>query len=75
VLDVREPEEGPLAGDRRLPFSRAAELLDTLDPGQSYLLVCASGQRSYTLARELARRGVTAWSLEGGVKALGSHAA
>jgi tRNA uracil 4-sulfurtransferase len=75
VLDVREPEEGPLAGDRRLPFSRAAELLDTLDPGQSYLLVCASGQRSYTLARELARRGVTAWSLEGGVKALGTHAA
>jgi thiamine biosynthesis protein ThiI len=75
VLDVREPEEGPLAGDRRLPFSRAVELLDTLDPGRSYLLVCASGQRSYTLARELQRRGVTAWSLEGGVKALGSHAA
>src|SRR6266540_37921 len=75
VLDVREPEEGPLAGDRRLPFSRAAELLDTLDPAQTYVLVCASGQRSYTLARELARRGVTAWSLEGGVKALGSHAA
>jgi tRNA uracil 4-sulfurtransferase len=75
VLDVREPEEGPLVGDRRLPFSRAAELLDTLDPSQSYLLVCASGQRSYTLARELARRGVTAWSLDGGVKALDSHAA
>jgi thiamine biosynthesis protein ThiI len=74
VLDVREPEEGPLAGDRRLPFSRAAELLDGLDPSKSYLLVCASGQRSYTLARELARRGVTAWSLAGGVKALRSHA-
>jgi thiamine biosynthesis protein ThiI len=75
VLDVREPEEGPLAGDRRLPFSRAGELLPTLDPSQSYLLVCASGQRSYTLARELARRGVTAWSLDGGVKTLGWHAA
>jgi thiamine biosynthesis protein ThiI len=75
VLDVREPEEGPLAGDRRLPFSRAAELLDALDPTKSYLLVCASGQRSYTLARELARRGVTAWSLDGGVKALRFHAA
>src|SRR6266540_658224 len=59
VLDVREPEEGPLAGDRRLPFSRAAELLDTLDPAQTYVLVCASGQRSYTLARELARRVAT----------------
>jgi len=70
VVDVREPEEGPPAGDLRLPFSRAEELLDGLDPGRSYLLVCASGQRSYTLARELVRRGVTAWSLAGGVKAL-----
>jgi tRNA uracil 4-sulfurtransferase len=75
VLDVREPEEGPLAGDRRLPFSRAAELLDGLDRSQTYLLVCASGQRSYTLARELVRRGVTAWSLAGGVGALPPHAA
>jgi thiamine biosynthesis protein ThiI len=75
VLDVREPEEGPLAGDRRLPFSRAAELLDELDTSRTYLLVCASGQRSYTLARELVRRGVTAWSLAGGVGALPPHAA
>jgi tRNA uracil 4-sulfurtransferase len=75
VVDVREPEEGPMAGDRRLPFSRAGELLDELDPAGRYLLVCASGQRSYTLARELARRGVTAWSLAGGVAALRPDAA
>jgi thiamine biosynthesis protein ThiI len=75
VVDVREPEEGPAVGDRRLPFSRAAELLDQLDPAARYLLVCASGQRSYTLARELARRGVTAWSLAGGVATLRSNAA
>jgi thiamine biosynthesis protein ThiI len=75
VVDVREPAEGPLAGDLRLPFSRAGELLDGLDPTRTYVLVCASGQRSYTLARELARRGITAWSLSGGVKTLRSHAA
>ena len=75
VVDVREPEEGPMAGDCRVPFSRAAELLDELDPSGRYLLVCASGQRSYTLARELARRGVTAWSLAGGVAALRPDAA
>ncbi len=75
VVDVREPEEGPMAGDLRLPFSRAGELLDGLDPSRTYLLVCASGQRSYTLARELVRRGVTAWSLGGGVGALPPHAA
>jgi rhodanese-related sulfurtransferase len=64
-----------VAGDLRLPFSRAGELLDGLDPSRTYLLVCASGQRSYTLARELVRRGVTAWSLDGGVGALPPHAA
>lgn len=75
VVDVREPEEGPTAGDLRLPFSRAGELLDGLDPGRAYVLVCASGQRSYTIARELERRGFTAYSLAGGVKSLRSQAA
>jgi thiamine biosynthesis protein ThiI len=70
VVDVREPEEGPVAGDLRLPFSQADKLLDGLDPGKVYVLVCAGGQRSYTIARELARRGYTAYSLAGGVKSL-----
>ncbi|HZD02676.1 MAG TPA: THUMP domain-containing protein [Actinomycetes bacterium] len=69
VVDVREPEEGPVAGDLRLPFSQADELLSGLDPGGVYVLVCGSGQRSYTIAREMARRGFTAYSLAGGVKA------
>jgi thiamine biosynthesis protein ThiI len=75
VVDVREPEEGPTAGDLRLPFSQAEELLAGLDQGKVYVLVCASGQRSYTIARELARRGFTAYSLTGGVKSLPSQTA
>jgi thiamine biosynthesis protein ThiI len=75
VVDVREPEEGPVAGDLRLPFSQAEELIGGLDPSKTYLLVCASGQRSYTLARELVRRGFTAYSLDGGVESLPSRAA
>ncbi len=75
VVDVREPEEGPVAGDLRLPFSQVEELLGTLDPGRAYVLVCASGQRSYTVARELGRRGFTAYSLAGGVKSLPPRAA
>jgi tRNA uracil 4-sulfurtransferase len=70
VVDVREPEEGPTAGDLRLPFSQAERLLGSLDPGRAYVLVCASGQRSYTVARELAGRGFTAYSLAGGVASL-----
>ncbi len=75
VVDVREPEEGPVAGDLRLPFSQMDKLLGDLDPGKAYLLVCASGQRSYTVARELVRRGFTAYSLAGGVKSLASRVA
>jgi rhodanese-related sulfurtransferase len=64
-----------VAGDLRLPFSQAEELIGGLDPPKTYLLVCASGQRSYTLARELVRRGFTAYSLDGGVESLPSRAA
>lgn len=70
VVDVREPEEGEPVGDLRLPFSRALEELDGLDPSREYLLVCASGRRSELLARELIERGYRAYSLQGGVDRL-----
>ncbi|MEW6638260.1 MAG: THUMP domain-containing protein [Actinomycetota bacterium] len=70
VVDVREPGEGPQVGDLRLPFSRAMEALDRLDKSRTYLLVCASGQRSEILARRLLERGYSARSLSGGVSRL-----
>ncbi len=70
VVDVREPEEGPTAGQLRLPFSRALESLRELDPSRSYVLVCASGRRSEVLSLKLRERGYTAFSLAGGVRRL-----
>jgi tRNA uracil 4-sulfurtransferase len=70
VVDVREPEEGPDAGDLRLPFSRSGEWMSTLDRARSYLFVCSHGNRSELVAHELRRRGVDAYSLAGGVAGL-----
>jgi rhodanese-related sulfurtransferase len=41
-----------------------------LSPEGSYLLLCASGKRSLTAARELRKRGFDAHSLAGGLQAL-----
>jgi thiamine biosynthesis protein ThiI len=70
VVDVREPEEGPDAGELRLPFSRSAEWMPTLDRSAKYLFVCTHGNRSELVAHELRRRGVEAYSLAGGVTGL-----
>ncbi|MGH8199210.1 MAG: ThiF family adenylyltransferase [Steroidobacteraceae bacterium] len=76
VVDIREPHEVARAAT---PCSRAshlpvAELLhgDTaLAPLGRYLLVCASGKRSFAAAQELRSRGyVQVFSLRGGIAAL-----
>jgi len=66
VVDVREPEEGPDAGDLRLPFSRSQQWMPGLDPSHTYLFVCSHGVRSEAVAHDLRRRGIDAYSLAGG---------
>src|ERR671919_260155 len=75
VVDVREVEEGPMAGDFRLPFSRVSEWSDGLEPGRTYVFVCTHGHRSELVAHELRRRGVDAYSLAGGIGSLPDRAA
>src|SRR5918996_1778860 len=70
VVDVREVEEGPLAGDLRLPFSRVSEWADGLESGRTYVFVCTHGHRSELVAHELRRRGGGAHNLAGGVRSL-----
>jgi rhodanese-related sulfurtransferase len=41
-----------------------------LSPGREFLLVCASGKRSLTAARELRKRGFAVRSLAGGLQNL-----
>jgi thiamine biosynthesis protein ThiI len=75
IVDVREPEEGPDAAGVRLPFSAAATWANDLDPSRTYVFVCSHGVRSETLAHELRRRGLRAFSLAGGVGRLPTRAA
>lgn len=75
VVDVREEDEGPSAGDLRLPFSRVHEWSAGLDPARSYVFVCTHGNRSETVAHDLRRRGLDAYSLAGGLGGLPTRAA
>jgi thiamine biosynthesis protein ThiI len=75
VVDVRETEEGPSVGDLSLPFSRSAEWAPTLDPRNDYVFVCTEGVRSETVAHDLRRRGLRAYSLAGGIGSLHTPAA
>ncbi|HSJ33547.1 MAG TPA: rhodanese-like domain-containing protein [Acidimicrobiia bacterium] len=75
LIDVREPYEwalGTLPGARCVRMGQIPAELDSLDPGQSILVVCRSGSRSNQVAAFLKMRGYehTA-NLAGGMVALG----
>jgi thiamine biosynthesis protein ThiI len=75
IVDVREDDEGAPVGDVRLPYTRAHEWSPGLDPGRTYLFVCSHGLRSESIAHELRRRGLRAFSLAGGISRLPIRAA
>ncbi|MDE2050436.1 MAG: ThiF family adenylyltransferase [Gammaproteobacteria bacterium] len=76
VIDIREPDElarlpTPWANARHLPVGQLLHGRPALPPAGSYLLVCASGKRSLSAARELRSRGYAGvFSLRGGIAAL-----
>ncbi|HEV3475383.1 MAG TPA: tRNA uracil 4-sulfurtransferase ThiI [Actinomycetota bacterium] len=75
VVDVREPGEGEVVGDVRLPFSRVAEWGPGLDPERTYVFVCSHGNRSEMVAHDLRARGMSAYSLAGGAGRVPTRAA
>jgi sulfur-carrier protein adenylyltransferase/sulfurtransferase len=72
LVDIRTPAEVAAAPSGALHIPMAALLEDPgqLPAGRDILLVCASGARSETAARELARRGIVVRSLNGGLQGL-----
>jgi molybdopterin/thiamine biosynthesis adenylyltransferase/rhodanese-related sulfurtransferase len=72
LVDVRTAEEFSArpTPSRHIPMASLLADSHALDPGASYLLLCASGKRSLTAARELRRRGLDVRSLAGGLQAL-----
>ena len=72
VLDVREPDE--FAGWRiptavNLPLSSLGSRLDDVPRDREVVTVCAVGTRATTASEALAREGVTAEVLDGGMGA------
>lgn len=69
VIDVREPYEytsGHVPGARLVPLASLPAHAAGLPGDQPVYLICATGNRSLTAARFLARRGVDAKSVAGG---------
>jgi rhodanese-related sulfurtransferase len=73
LIDVREPHEfaaGHVPGAKNIPLRSLRTRLADLDPTAETLLICQSGNRSKTAARQLAKAGFTdAYSVRGGTLA------
>jgi adenylyltransferase/sulfurtransferase len=76
VIDIREAKElvempTPSSNARHIPMVELLHGDTKLAPSGKYLLVCASGRRSYAAAEELRSRGFAdVYSLRGGVTGL-----
>jgi rhodanese-related sulfurtransferase len=73
VIDVREPSEfsgGRVPGAVNIPLGQLREKAAKLDPEAETLLICASGNRSGTAAKQLKALGfANAYSVKGGMHA------
>jgi rhodanese-related sulfurtransferase len=72
VIDVREPGEylsGHLPGARLVPMGQLASRLSELDRKKPVYLVCATGNRSKSMASLLAHQGFDAVNVAGGTSA------
>ena len=76
VVDIREPQEiaraaTPCSSARHVPVGDLLHGHAAIPPAGRYLLVCASGRRSFAAAQELRSRGYSeVFSLRGGIAAL-----
>ena len=60
LVDVREPREWELThleGSRLIPLGTLPESIATLDPSREIVVLCRSGKRSETAARQLQAAG------------------
>ena len=72
LLDVREHAEwraGHIHGALHLPLAQLRRDLQRVPTGRTVVTVCASGSRSRSAARALARAGYDALNLSGGMSA------
>ncbi|MCE1248552.1 MAG: FAD-dependent oxidoreductase [Firmicutes bacterium] len=72
ILDVRGKAEvrlsGTIPGSINIPVDEIRNKLNTLDKSKTYIVMCASGQRSYVACRILNQHGFKTKNLSGGWK-------
>jgi rhodanese-related sulfurtransferase len=72
VIDVRQPEEfhqGHIAGAKLIPLGELYKRMKDLPQGREIVCVCASGSRSNSAAKTLAKEGYTVFDMQGGMHA------
>ena len=72
VLDVRQPDEfrmGHITGAKLVPLNELYRHMKELPKGREIVCICASGNRSTTAAKALAKEGFTALNVQGGMLA------
>jgi rhodanese-related sulfurtransferase len=72
VIDVRQPEEfhqGHIAGAKLIPLAELRKRMKELPQGREIVCVCASGSRSGSAAKLLAKEGYTVFDMQGGMRA------
>ena len=72
VIDVRQPEEfrlGHIAGAKLIPLGELRRRMKELPQAREIVCVCASGNRSNSAAKALAKEGYTVFDMQGGMLA------
>jgi rhodanese-related sulfurtransferase len=72
VLDVRQPDEfrqAHIAGAKLIPLGELYKHINELPKGREIVCVCASGSRSRSAAKILAKEGYTVFDMQGGMTA------
>ncbi|MBL7942112.1 MAG: rhodanese-like domain-containing protein [Flavobacteriales bacterium] len=72
VLDVRQPEEfrtGHVPGAKLIPLNELSQRMGELPKGREIVCVCASGSRSTSAAKMLAKKGYVVLNMRCGMLA------
>ncbi|MBI3150577.1 MAG: rhodanese-like domain-containing protein [Chloroflexi bacterium] len=72
ILDVRQPDEfrqGHIAGAKLLPLNELYHRMGELPKSREIICICASGNRSTSASKILAKEGFTVFNVQGGMLA------
>ncbi|MBI5824884.1 MAG: rhodanese-like domain-containing protein [Chloroflexi bacterium] len=72
ILDVRQPNEfhqGHIAGAKLMPLNELYRRMSELPKSREIICICASGNRSKSASKILAKEGFTVFNVLGGMNA------